>query len=68
MVGRADVAQGKFLFIHEQMENGSLFFLRAMLPKSPEQANTPTSQAGGIETQSQGDPCGYKSGVCILLS
>ncbi|XP_070260743.1 syncoilin isoform X1 [Myotis yumanensis] len=41
---------------------------KAMLPKSPEQANTPTSQAGGIETQSQGDPCGYKSGVCILLS
>uniref|UniRef100_G1NU08 Syncoilin, intermediate filament protein n=1 Tax=Myotis lucifugus TaxID=59463 RepID=G1NU08_MYOLU len=29
---------------------------KAMLPKSPEQANTPTSQAGGIETQSQGDP------------
>ncbi|XP_036207147.1 syncoilin isoform X2 [Myotis myotis] len=27
---------------------------KAMLPKSPEQANTPTSQAGGIETQSQG--------------
>lgn len=55
-------------FIHEQIENGSLFFLRAMLPKSLEQANTPTSQAGGIETQSQGDPCRYKSGVCILLS
>lgn len=55
------------LFTHEQMENGFLFFLRARLPKSPEQANTPTSQAGGIETQSQGDPCRYKSGVCILL-
>ncbi|KAK1340253.1 hypothetical protein QTO34_018819 [Cnephaeus nilssonii] len=41
---------------------------KAMLPKSLEQANTPTSQAGGIETQSQGDPCRYKSGVCILLS
>ncbi|XP_036112707.1 syncoilin [Molossus molossus] len=39
---------------------------KAKLPKSPEQANAPTSQAGGIETQSQGDPCGYKSGVCIV--
>lgn len=37
-----------------------------MLPKGPEQANAPTSQAGGTETQSQGDPCGYKSGVCIV--
>nr|KAF6445302.1 syncoilin, intermediate filament protein [Molossus molossus] len=27
---------------------------KAKLPKSPEQANAPTSQAGGIETQSQG--------------
>lgn len=35
-----------------------------MLPKSLEQANAPTSQAGGIEKQSQGDPYGYKSGVC----
>ncbi|XP_016074721.1 PREDICTED: syncoilin [Miniopterus natalensis] len=39
---------------------------KAMLPKGPEQANAPTSQAGGTETQSQGDPCGYKSGVCIV--
>ncbi|KAB1268943.1 Syncoilin [Camelus dromedarius] len=38
---------------------------KAMLPRSLEQANAPTSEAGGIETQSQGDPCGLKSGVCI---
>lgn len=31
-----------------------------MLPKSPEQANTPTSQTGEIETQSQGDSCGTR--------
>uniref|UniRef100_A0A8C9PNE7 Syncoilin, intermediate filament protein n=1 Tax=Spermophilus dauricus TaxID=99837 RepID=A0A8C9PNE7_SPEDA len=31
---------------------------KAMLPKSLEQADAPTSQAGGIETQSQGDLCG----------
>lgn len=66
MVGRADVALGKF---HLTVKKAflfffSFFFLRAMLPKSLEQA--PTSQAGGIETQSQGDPCGYKSGVCII--
>ncbi|XP_070116580.1 syncoilin isoform X1 [Equus caballus] len=41
---------------------------RAMLLKSLEQANAPTSQTGGIETQSQGDPCGYKSGVCIIAA
>lgn len=35
-----------------------------MQSKNLEEANAPTSQAGGIETQSQGDPCGYKSGVC----
>nr|XP_025712165.1 syncoilin isoform X2 [Callorhinus ursinus] len=29
---------------------------KAMLPKSLGQANAPTSQAGGTETQSQGDP------------
>ncbi|XP_066231831.1 syncoilin isoform X1 [Saccopteryx leptura] len=39
---------------------------KAMIPKSLEQANTPTSQTGGIETQSQGDLCGCKSGVCIV--
>lgn len=39
-----------------------------MQPKNPEQANAPTAQAGGIETQSQGDPCGYKSGVCIAAA
>uniref|UniRef100_A0A8C6RFX5 Syncoilin n=1 Tax=Nannospalax galili TaxID=1026970 RepID=A0A8C6RFX5_NANGA len=36
---------------------------KAMLPKSLEQADAPTSQAGGTETQSQGDLCG----ICPLL-
>lgn len=45
----------------------AFFFLRAMLSKSLERASAPTSEAGGIETQSQGDPCGYKNGVCIEL-
>lgn len=39
-----------------------------MLPKSLEQANAPTSEAGGIETQSQGDTCGYKTGVCLVVA
>lgn len=39
-----------------------------MLPKSLGQANAPTSQAGGTETQSQGDPWGYNSGVCIIAA
>lgn len=39
-----------------------------MLPKSLEQADAPTSQAGGMETQSQGDLCGEKSGVCIVTA
>lgn len=39
-----------------------------MQSKTLEQANAPTSQAGGIETQSQGDPCGYKSVFALLFS
>ena len=39
-----------------------------MLPKSLEQANVPTSEAGGIETPSQGDTYGYKSGVCLIAA
>ncbi|XP_054194864.1 syncoilin isoform X1 [Homo sapiens] len=39
-----------------------------LLPKSLEQADAPTSQAGGMETQSQGDLCEEKSGVCIVTA
>uniref|UniRef100_A0A2R9AFR5 Syncoilin, intermediate filament protein n=1 Tax=Pan paniscus TaxID=9597 RepID=A0A2R9AFR5_PANPA len=35
---------------------------------SLEQADAPTSQAGGMETQSQGDLCEEKSGVCIVTA
>lgn len=48
--------------------NFFFFFLRAMLPKSLEQVNAPTSEAGGIETPSQGDTYGYKSGVCPVAA
>lgn len=84
MTGRADVAQGIFYLTVKNNKNDlgnyfqmcssinrqkmALFFSRAMLLKSLEQANAPTSQTGGIETQSQGDPCGYKSGVCIIAA
>lgn len=44
------------------------FFKRAMLPKSLGQADVLTSQAGGMETQSQGDPWGFKSGVYIVAA
>nr|XP_012620840.1 syncoilin isoform X1 [Microcebus murinus] len=41
---------------------------KAMLPKSLEQADAPTPQAGGIETQSQGDLCGRVVLASSLLS
>lgn len=37
---------------------------KAMLPRSLEQAAAPISQAGGVETQSQGDLHWQKSGAC----
>lgn len=56
----------QIVLIHEQ--KFFFFFLRAMLPKSLEQVNAPTSEAGGIETPSQGDTYGYKSGVCPVAA
>lgn len=54
--------------MNRKKKNFFFFFLRAMLPKSLEQVNAPTSEAGGIETPSQGDTYGYKSGVCPVAT
>ena len=81
-MGRADVAHEKFdsekqkkkkiggktVKLCSSMNRIFFFFLRAMLPKSLEQVNAPTSEAGGIETPSQGDTYGYKSGVCPVAA
>lgn len=39
-----------------------------MLPKSLEQADALTSQAGGMEKQSQGDLCVQRNGACIITA